>query len=90
MRAHPAVRRQLRQAFEPRTPVLVFASLARIAVALTIGVGLLRDDQVLRDLWLLPLRDLFGLLFWFWSFAGDTVVWRGTTFHLQNGRIHRV
>ncbi len=70
--------------------LLVFASLARIAVALTIGVGLLRDGQVLRDLWLLPVRDMFGLLFWFWSFAGDTVVWRGEQFHLQNGRIHRV
>ena len=68
--------------------LLVFASLARIAVALTVGVGLLRDDQVLRDLWLLPLRDAFGLLFWFWSFAGDTVVWRGQTFHLKDGRIH--
>jgi ceramide glucosyltransferase len=63
------------------------ASLARIAVALTVGVGLLRDDQVLRDLWLLPVRDCFGLLFWLWSFAGDTVVWRGEEFRLRKGRI---
>jgi ceramide glucosyltransferase len=69
--------------------LLVFASLARIAVALTVGVGILRDDQVLRDLWLTPIRDLFGLLFWFWSFAGDTVVWRDETFRLKHGRIHR-
>jgi ceramide glucosyltransferase len=67
--------------------LLVLASLARIAVALTIGVGLLRDDQVLRDLWLLPVRDLFALLFWAWSFAGDTVVWRGEEFRLKDGRI---
>jgi len=64
--------------------------LARVAVALAVGVGLLRDGQVLRDLWLLPLRDLTGLIFWAWSFAGDTVVWRGETFRLQNGRITRV
>ena len=70
--------------------LLVFALLGRLAVALTVGVGLLRDDQVLRDLWLLPVRDLFGLVFWFWSFAGDTVVWRGDEFHLHNGRIQRV
>jgi ceramide glucosyltransferase len=70
--------------------LLVFALLARVTVALTIGVGLLRDDQVLRDLWLLPLRDLFGLLFWAWSFAGDTVVWRGEEFRLKDGRISRV
>jgi ceramide glucosyltransferase len=61
--------------------------LARVAVALSVGVGVLRDGQVLRDLYLLPLRDLFGLGFWAWSFAGDTVVWRGELFHLRNGRI---
>jgi ceramide glucosyltransferase len=61
--------------------------LARVALALSVGVGVLRDGQVLRDLYLLPLRDLFGLLFWAWSFAGDTVVWRGELFHLRNGRI---
>lgn len=67
--------------------LLVFALLARTAVALTVGVGLLRDDQVLRDLWLLPVRDLFGLLFWALSFADDTVIWRGERFRLLNGRI---
>jgi ceramide glucosyltransferase len=61
--------------------------LARVALALSVGVGVLRDGQVLRDLYLLPLRDFFGLLFWAWSFAGDTVVWRGELFHLRNGRI---
>jgi ceramide glucosyltransferase len=61
--------------------------LARVALALSVGVGVLRDGQVLRDLYLLPLRDLFGLFFWAWSFAGDTVVWRGELFHLRNGRI---
>ena len=64
--------------------------LARVAVALSVGVGVLRDGQVLRDLWLLPLRDFFGLGFWAWSFAGDTVVWRGELFHLRDGRISHV
>jgi ceramide glucosyltransferase len=61
--------------------------LARVAVALSVGVGVLNDGQVLRDLWLLPLRDFFGLFFWAWSFAEDTVVWRGEVFRLRNGRI---
>ena len=69
--------------------LLVFALLARLAVALTVGVGVLRDGQVLRDLWLLPVRDCFGLLFWAWSFAGDTVVWRGERFRLRDGRLVR-
>ncbi len=65
--------------------LLSLALLVRVAVALTIGVGLLRDEQVLRDLLLLPLRDLYGLFFWAWSYAGDTVIWRGERFHLRRG-----
>jgi ceramide glucosyltransferase len=67
--------------------LLSVVALARVAVALSVGVGVLGDGQVLRDLWLLPLRDFFGLGFWASSFAGDTVVWRGELFHLRDGRI---
>jgi ceramide glucosyltransferase len=70
--------------------LLSLVLLARVSVALTVGVGVLRDEQVLRDLWLLPLRDCFGLVFWAWSFASHTVVWRGERFTLENGRIARV
>ncbi|WP_341273330.1 bacteriohopanetetrol glucosamine biosynthesis glycosyltransferase HpnI [Edaphobacter modestus] len=69
--------------------LLSLALLARVAVALSVGVGVLRDEQVLRDLWLLPLRDFFAFGFWLWSFAGDTVVWRGEQFHLHDGRLRR-
>jgi ceramide glucosyltransferase len=67
--------------------LLSVVALARVAVALSVGVGVLGDGQVLRDLWLLPLRDFFGLGFWAWSYAGDTVVWRGERFRLRDGRI---
>ena len=70
--------------------LLSIVALARVAVALSVGVGVLHDAQVLRDLWLLPLRDCFGLLFWLWSFAGDTIVWRGERFRLKDGRLSRV
>ena len=40
--------------------LLSLVLLARVSVALTVGVGILRDEQVLRDIWLLPLRDFFG------------------------------
>jgi ceramide glucosyltransferase len=67
--------------------LLSFALLVRVAVALRVGVGVLRDGQVLRDLWLLPLRDCFGLWFWAWSYASDVVVWRGERFRLRRGRL---
>jgi ceramide glucosyltransferase len=62
---------------------------ARLAVALTIGVGILDDRQVLRDLWLLPLRDCLGLALWAWSYAEDTVLWRGERLHLRRGLLTR-
>jgi len=70
--------------------LLSLVLLARVSVALSVGVGVLGDAQVLRDIWLLPLRDFCGLVFWAWSFASDTVVWRGQRFSLQGGRISRL
>jgi ceramide glucosyltransferase len=60
---------------------------ARVLLALAVGVGVLRDRAVLRDLWLLPLRDLLALCVWVWSYAGDTVTWRGQQFHLNQGKL---
>jgi ceramide glucosyltransferase len=70
--------------------LLSMALLVRVGVALTVGVGVLRDGQVLRDIWLLPLRDCFGLFFWAWSYASDVVVWRGEKFRLKRGVLKRV
>ena len=70
--------------------LLSLALLARMSVALVVGVGLLADGQVLRDLFLLPLRDAFGLFFWLWSYASDVVVWRGERFRLHRGRLEPV
>ena len=70
--------------------LLSLVLLARVAVALSVGVGLLADSQVLRDAWLLPLRDWLGLIVWVWSFASDEVVWRGERFRLGGGRLTRL
>jgi ceramide glucosyltransferase len=69
----------------PSVALLSLALAARLAVALTIGVGILNDRQVLRDLWLVPLRDCLGLALWAWSYAEDAVVWRGERLTLRNG-----
>ncbi|MBV8630565.1 MAG: glycosyl transferase, partial [Silvibacterium sp.] len=65
--------------------LLSLTLLARITVALGAGVRVLGDRQVLRDLWLLPLRDLTAMAVWVWSFAGNTVTWRGESFRLDRG-----
>ena len=63
------------------------ALLARLALGLSVGVGVLQDGQVLRDFWLIPLRDGMGAWMWVWSFAGDEVEWRGMKFHLRKGKL---
>ncbi|HTW46847.1 MAG TPA: bacteriohopanetetrol glucosamine biosynthesis glycosyltransferase HpnI [Acidobacteriaceae bacterium] len=63
------------------------ALLFRVCIALGVGVGALNDRQVLRDLWLLLPRDLVALALWAWSYASDTVTWRGETFLLKNGKL---
>jgi ceramide glucosyltransferase len=70
--------------------LLSFALLLRMAVALSAGVGVLNDVQVVRWLLLVPVRDCFGLFFWAWSYASDEVVWRGQRFRLKNGRLKPV
>ncbi len=64
--------------------------LARVSLALAVGLGVLGDVQVLRDIWLLLPRDMVGLGLWAWSFAGDTVAWRGQRFALKDGKLSRL
>jgi ceramide glucosyltransferase len=63
------------------------ALLFRVSIALGVGVGALNDRQVLRDLWLLLPRDLLALALWAWSYASNTITWRGETFLLKNGKL---
>jgi|SRR5450432_2140381 len=59
-------------------------------MAWVLGVRVARDRQVLRLFWLIPLRDLMGLLVWLAGFLGDTVVWRGSRFRLHQGKLSRM
>jgi ceramide glucosyltransferase len=63
--------------------------LLRLLVAITVGKFILRDAQVFRQLWLLPLRDLLAVAVWISSFWGHTVIWRGDRFELRKGRLVR-
>jgi ceramide glucosyltransferase len=70
--------------------LFVLALVVRVALALVVGVGILGDAQVIRDLLLLLPRDLIALALWGWSFAGDTVTWRGERFLLRHGKLTRI
>jgi ceramide glucosyltransferase len=70
--------------------VLGATALLRLAVAIIIGKLLLEDRGLLRNLWLLPVRDLVAVGVWADSFAGHTVTWRGDRFLLKNGRLTRI
>jgi ceramide glucosyltransferase len=68
--------------------LLSVALLLRLAVAMVIGLGVLRDRSLLRQLWLVPIRDLIALWIWIWSYADNTIMWRGDLFILKDGKIY--
>lgn len=70
--------------------LLIATLAARWAMAWVVGWRVLRDVQALRDLWLIPLRDIVALLVWIASFAGHTVQWRGASYLLKDGKLVKI
>jgi ceramide glucosyltransferase len=67
--------------------VLLVTTLLRTAVALALGWPVLRDRYVLRDLILLPAREVVQFAVWLGSYTGSRVHWRGEDFVLEKGKI---
>ncbi|MDP9267376.1 MAG: bacteriohopanetetrol glucosamine biosynthesis glycosyltransferase HpnI [Acidobacteriota bacterium] len=67
--------------------LLAAAAALRVTVALVVGLLVLHDRYVLRDLPLLPLRELIAVVIWVASYAGSRVHWRGEDFVLDKGKI---
>jgi ceramide glucosyltransferase len=70
--------------------LLASTLLLRFAVAAVVGGKVLRDRQVLKNCWLIPLRDLIAVGVWIVSLGGHTVTWRGDRFSLKNGKLTRI
>ena len=70
--------------------LLLTVLVLRIAMMLLMGRGVLQDRQTYKLIWLLPLRDLIAPLFWFASFLGNTVAWRGDSFVVSKGKLAKV
>ena len=62
----------------------------RFAVALVVGRGVLQDRRTMKDVWLIPLRDLLAVVVWIASLRGNTVTWRGDRFRLKDGKLSRI
>ncbi len=70
--------------------LLAIALGLRLAVAWLVGGIVLRDQQIIDHLWLIPLRDLIAPAIWVLSLTGHTVAWRGDTFLLKHGKMVRM
>jgi ceramide glucosyltransferase len=70
--------------------LLGIVAVLRMGEAWLLCDTVLRDHRSLRDLWLVPLRDLLGLYVWFASLAGNAIVWRGEEFRVTRGKLSRV
>jgi ceramide glucosyltransferase len=54
------------------------------------SAAVLKDRRVPRDLWLIPLRDVFGFAVWLAGAFGSTVYWRDRRLRLGPGGKIRV
>ncbi len=63
---------------------------ARLTIGFVAAVVVLHDRQIVRDVVLLPLRDLIAPLVWAAGFVGNRIHWRGEVFDLKDGRLSRI
>jgi len=63
---------------------------ARMSVGLGTALFVLHDRQVLKQLILLPLRDLVAPVLWAAGLIGNRIHWRGDDFYLKQGRLSKI
>jgi ceramide glucosyltransferase len=66
--------------------VLALVAVLKGALALT-SSNMLNDREMTKDFWLMPIRDIVSLGIWAGSYAGRRIVWRGSQFTLENGKL---
>lgn len=60
----------------------------RMIAGIVVGAGVLKDRQVARHFYLIPLRDLWGFAIWVCGLFNNTVEWRGEKLTLtRDGKI---
>lgn len=70
--------------------LFVLTLIVRCAVGMGTAMLVLGDRQVVRNMVLLPLRDLIAPIVWVASFMGSRIYWRGDVFILKDGRLTNI
>ncbi|MBV9181129.1 MAG: glycosyltransferase, partial [Acidobacteria bacterium] len=70
--------------------VLAIALLTRTAMAIRVAAAVEDEREVLRSLWLLPIRDFLAVFIWAAASIGRRIVWRGELFNLARGRLIKI
>ena len=60
---------------------------ARLAIAFAAADVVLDDRQMLRNILLLPIRDLIAPIVWAAGLMGNRIHWRDDVFDLKDGRL---
>lgn len=66
--------------------LLLFTIILRMLTG-TSNALFLQDRDGIKFIWLLPVRDILGLVVWAGGLLKRTTSWRGRTFHLKNGKL---
>lgn len=67
--------------------LLLVSAVLRLLIVAATGHFVLRDRRVLRNLWLVPIRDFLAPVVWVLAYTGTSVIWRGNRFELSNGKL---
>jgi ceramide glucosyltransferase len=62
---------------------------ARLVVGLMTAARVLKDRNVLRNVFWLPVRDLLAPVIWIAGLSGNRIHWRGEDFYLKDGRLSK-
>lgn len=69
----------------PRALEVLAAAFGVRIVTAALNALLLKDAESLKNLWLLPVRDILGFFVWFASLVKRKTFWKGRTFIIKKG-----
>ena len=74
------------------TPRIAFAYLSgyfafRIAMMEVVGTWGLRQQEIYKKIWLMPVWDLLAACIWLTSFTRNSIRWRDGYYYIRNGEL---